>query len=87
VDTYVRYICDAGFCVERVEPHDEALLEMVNQVRTKLLGAEIMVGLKKLELPGVDFTAAKETARLVLAAVQGGSLGYAIIHAAKPCNG
>jgi ubiquinone/menaquinone biosynthesis C-methylase UbiE len=29
---YVRYLCDAGFRVERVEPHDEALLEMVNQV-------------------------------------------------------
>jgi hypothetical protein len=43
-----------------------------------------MVGLKKLELPGVDFTAAKEMARLALAAVQKGSLGYAIIHAAKP---
>jgi ubiquinone/menaquinone biosynthesis C-methylase UbiE len=60
VDTYIRYLCDAGFLVEQVEPHDEALLEMVNQVRTKLLGTEILVGLKKLELPGVDFTAAKE---------------------------
>jgi hypothetical protein len=70
--------------VERVEPHDETLLEMVNQVRTKLLGAEIMVGLKKLELPGVDFTVAKKMARSAASAVQEGSLGYAIIHAAKP---
>src|SRR5579863_6071894 len=84
VDTYVRYLCDAGFRVERVEPHDEALLDMVNQVRMKLLGTEILVGLKKLELPGVDFTAAKEMARSALTAVQQGSLGYAIIHAAKP---
>jgi ubiquinone/menaquinone biosynthesis C-methylase UbiE len=84
VDTYVRYLCDAGFRVERVEPHDEALLEMVSQVRTKLLGTEILVGLKKMELPGVDFTAAKEMARSALSAVQEGSLGYAIIHAAKP---
>ena len=35
-----------------MEPHDEALLEMVNQVRMKLLGAEIMVGLKKLDAAG-----------------------------------
>jgi ubiquinone/menaquinone biosynthesis C-methylase UbiE len=84
VDTYVRYLSDAGFCVERVEPHDEALLEMVHQVRTKLLGAEIMVGLRKLELPGVDFAAAKEMARSALSAVREGSLGYAIIHAGKP---
>jgi ubiquinone/menaquinone biosynthesis C-methylase UbiE len=84
VDTYVQYLCDAGFRVERVEPHDEALVEMVNQVRTKLLGTEILVGLKKLELPGVDFTAAKEMARSAASAVQQGSLGYAILHASKP---
>jgi len=84
VHTYVRYLCDAGFRVERVEPHDEALLEMVNQVRTKLLGTEILVGLKKLELPGVDFTAAKEMARSAASAIQQGSLGYAILHASKP---
>jgi ubiquinone/menaquinone biosynthesis C-methylase UbiE len=84
VDTYVRYLCDAGFRVERVEPHDEALLEMVNQVRTKLLGAEIMVGLKKVELPGIDFAAGKEMARSALSAVREGSLGYAIIHAGEP---
>jgi ubiquinone/menaquinone biosynthesis C-methylase UbiE len=84
VDTYIRYLCDAGFRVERVEPHDETLVEMVNQVRMKLLGAEIMVGLKRLELPGVDFKAAKEMARSALSAVQEGSLGYAIIYAAKP---
>jgi hypothetical protein len=56
---------------------------MVNQVRTKLLGAEILGGLKKLELPGVDFKAAQDMARSALSAVRTGSLGYAIIHA-KP---
>jgi len=36
VDAYVRYRCDAELPVERVDPHDEALLEepfQVNQVR------------------------------------------------------
>jgi arsenite methyltransferase len=84
VDTYVRYLCEAGFRVERVETHDESLVEMVNHVRMKLLGTEILVGLKKLELPGVDFTAAKEMARSALTAVHQGGLGYAIIHAANP---
>jgi ubiquinone/menaquinone biosynthesis C-methylase UbiE len=83
VETYVRYLCEAGFRVERIEPHDEALMEMVNQVRTRLLGAEILVGLKKLELPGVDLAAAKGMARSALTAVRDGSLGYAIIHAAE----
>ena len=84
VEAYTRYLCEAGLRVERIEPHDEALLEMVNQVRMKLLGAEIMAGLKKLELPGVDFAAAKEMARSALSAIREGSLGYATIHAWKP---
>jgi arsenite methyltransferase len=84
VDTYVRYLCEAGFRIERVEAHDKSLVELVNQVRMKLLGTEILVGLKKVELPGVDFTAAKGMARSALTAVHQGSLGYAIIHAAKP---
>lgn len=83
VETYVRYLREAGFRVNRIESHDEALLEMVKQVRMRLLGAEVMVGLKKLDLPGVDFNAAKEMARAALAAIQQGSLGYAIICAAK----
>jgi hypothetical protein len=42
-----------------------------------------MVGLKRLELPGVDFTPAKEMARSAASAVQQGSLGYAVLHASK----
>jgi ubiquinone/menaquinone biosynthesis C-methylase UbiE len=83
VGTYAEYLQDAGFRVDHVEQHDEALLEIVNQVRARLLGAEIMIGLKKLELPGVDFTAAKRMARSALSAVQDGVLGYAIICGAK----
>ena len=84
VDGYVQYLSGAGFRVEHVGQHDEALLEMVNQVRMKLLGAEIMVGLKKLDLPNVDFPAAKRMAQAALNAIKQGSLGYAIICAAKP---
>jgi hypothetical protein len=56
---------------------------MVNQVRMKLLGAEIMMGLKKLDLPGLDLSAAKQMAQAALSAIQQGSLGYAIICASK----
>jgi ubiquinone/menaquinone biosynthesis C-methylase UbiE len=83
VETYVQYLRVAGFLGEATELHDEALLEMVNQMRMKLLGAEIMVGLKKLDLPGIDLTAAKQMAQAALAAIREGSLGYAIICAAK----
>ena len=83
VDNYTQYLRGAGFRVAQTESHDEALLEMVNQVRMKLLGAEIMVGLKKLDLPDVDFPAAKQMAQAALPAIQRGSLGYAIICATK----
>ena len=56
---------------------------MVGQVRMKLLGAEIMVGLKKLDLPGVDFSEAKRMAQAALAAIQQGSLGYGIVAGSK----
>jgi arsenite methyltransferase len=84
VDGYVEYLRSATFEVEKVELHDEALVEMVQQIRMKLLGAEVMVGLNKLNLPGVDFSNAKKMAKSALDAIQQGQLGYAVITAAKP---
>ncbi len=84
IDSYAAYLRAAGLVVQCVEPHDEALTELVGQVRTKLLGAEIMVGLKKLDLPGVDFGAAKRLVKDVVAAIEQRQLGYGIITAAKP---
>jgi hypothetical protein len=43
-----------------------------------------MVGLKKLNLPGVDFGIAKLLAKSALNAIQGGQLGYVIIAASRP---
>jgi ubiquinone/menaquinone biosynthesis C-methylase UbiE len=84
VDRYAEYLRGAGFSVEAAEPHDEALLEMVNQIRMKLLGAEIMVGLKKLDLPGIDLSEAKQMAQEATAAIRQGALGYAIVSGVKP---
>jgi len=83
VDRYIAYLSGAGLDPRQTEQHDEALLEMVHQVRTKLLGAEILIGLKKLDLPGVDLAEAKALAQAALAAVQQGSLGYSIIVAER----
>jgi hypothetical protein len=57
---------------------------MAAQIRMKLLGAEIMVGLKKVNLPGVDFVKAKELLKASLEAIQAGQLGYAILTASRP---
>lgn len=83
VESYVQSLSAAGFQVEHAEQHPEALLEMVHQVRMKLLGTEIMVGLKKLDLPGVDLVAAKQMANAALTAVQQRALGYVVLCAAK----
>ena len=79
VVSYENYLVGAGFRIEHTEESNEALLEMVEQMRMKLLGVEILVGLKKLDLPGVDLSSAKQMAQAAQAAVKRGALGYAII--------
>src|ERR1035437_5824108 len=44
---YTALLRDAGFTIDSVKQRNDALEEMVNQVRIKLLGAEIMTGLNK----------------------------------------
>ena len=83
VEGYIGFLGSAGLSPETTEPHNEALLEMVRQAQTKLLGVEIMMGLKKLDLPGIDLRAAKQMAQSALSAVQQGQLGYAVITARK----
>jgi ubiquinone/menaquinone biosynthesis C-methylase UbiE len=84
VENYMEWFRTAGLMPQLSESHDQVLIEMVHQVQAKLLGAEIMTGLKKIELPGIDLTAAKQMAKAALAAVQQGQLGYAIVIAEKP---
>lgn len=69
----------AGFRIDRAERHDEALREMVRQIRTRLMGVELLAGLKQLDLPGVDLGQARSLARSVAEAVQAGTLGYALL--------
>lgn len=73
----------AAFESQRVELHDEALTEMVQQIRIKLLSAEVLAGLKRLALPEVDFASAKQLAQSALTAIRQGPLGYAILVAMK----
>jgi arsenite methyltransferase len=80
---YQAYLRAAGFDANFVERHDEALGEMIRQVRGKLLGAEILTGLEKLDLPGVDFQAAKQMAKAAHEAVERSQLGYVLISAVK----
>jgi arsenite methyltransferase len=80
---YAAYLSAAGLKAGVTERHDHALVELVNQMRTRLLAAEVMVGLRKLALPGFDFEAAKTIAKHALQAIAAGRLGYAIVTASK----
>jgi hypothetical protein len=43
-----------------------------------------MTGFKKIDLPGIDTTAAKQMAKAAVDAIQNQQLGYAIVIAQKP---
>ena len=83
-ETYTEWLTAAGVTITTVEPHDEALMEMVGAIGAKLFAAEVLVGLKKLDLPGINLEAAKRMARQALVAVNEGRLGYAIICGVRP---
>jgi arsenite methyltransferase len=83
VEGYVAHLQGAGFSVDSIDQQNDALKEMADQVRMKLLGAEIMVGLNKLQLPGIDLGAAKRMASSAMAAVKQGELGCVLICAIK----
>jgi arsenite methyltransferase len=83
VEEYAGYLEAAGMCQVEIEPHDEALAEMVHDIQGKLLGAELMSKLKKLDLAGVDFAQAKALAKAAAEAVRVKTLGYAIVSAQR----
>ena len=84
VERYMNWFRNAGLTPLATESHDEALIEVVRQIQAKLLGVEIMKGLKKIDLSGIDFIAAKQMANAAVTAIRKRKLGYAIITAQKP---
>ncbi len=87
VDEYIADLRAGGLSVVRVEAHDDALAELVQQVRARLLVTEVAVQLRRLALPGADLAYGRELAAKAAAAVAAGNLGYALIVAAAPSVG
>ncbi len=86
IHRYIEILQAEGFQAQDVEHHNQALVEMVRQIQGKILGAQIMVGLKKIDLPGVDFLTAKKFVLAALNATQRDKLGYAVLTAKKPAG-
>jgi arsenite methyltransferase len=79
IGEYTSILSQAGFAMDEPEIHDEALVELINQVRGKLLVAELMVCMKKLEVPDwIDFDQFGRLAQLTAQTIDQGHLGYAI---------
>jgi len=80
VEDYTAILKEAGLNIHQIEAHDKALVDLVDEVRGKLLGVELMVKLKKIALPiAVDFDEAGRLAKITADAVQQGKLGYALL--------
>jgi ubiquinone/menaquinone biosynthesis C-methylase UbiE len=80
---YAALLASAGLKTIATEEHNGALVDFVNQIRTRLLVTEVMLGLNKLALPGFDVAMVKDFTRDALTAIRVGKLGYAILTAAK----
>ena len=85
-DEYAQYLRGAGLWIDRIEPHDDALTAMVHDIRTKLLAVELLVKLKQVNLPSLDFEQTRTLARAAADAVKDGRFGYALIIATKPTD-
>ena len=83
VEEYVRYLDGAGLTLEQIEAHDDALAALVQDIRTRLLGAELLVKLKRIDIPAAGFEQAKSLARAAAGAVKAGRFGYTLKIATK----
>jgi ubiquinone/menaquinone biosynthesis C-methylase UbiE len=86
LQSYCGWLSATGLHIISSEPKSHYLQEMVQGIRGKLLLAEIMIGLKKLDLPGLDLSQAKAFSRAARDAIASNHLGYGIVVAAKNQN-
>jgi ubiquinone/menaquinone biosynthesis C-methylase UbiE len=83
VASYVADLESVGLRVSHIEAHDEALTELIDQVRGRLLAAGVVAKIGQVELPGVDLQVARRVARSAAQAVIEGALGYTLITATR----
>ena len=82
-EDYVATLRVAGFGSFVVEDQGDALLEMVTNVRRKMLGVELAVKLGKIDLGNLDLDEGKRLARRAVKLIENHTVGYALITAKK----
>jgi hypothetical protein len=80
---YVTLLAASGLEILTTEEHNDALLDLANQIRTRLLVAEVAMRLNRLVLPSLDIATVKDFTRHAVNAIRTGKIGYAIIAAVK----
>jgi ubiquinone/menaquinone biosynthesis C-methylase UbiE len=81
--SYAQLMADAGFTGLTIEPHDEALLEMIRRIGRGLFATEVMAGLNKIDLTGIDLAEIKRLTNQAMTAARENRLGYAIVCGTK----
>lgn len=86
---YLQLLANAGFCNDcGYTAVNEVLNEMVGTIQMNLVGAKIMKGLGKLELPeSVDLDEAVRVAKSARVAIESKQLGYGVFIGIKPLVG
>lgn len=82
-DDYVQQFKDAGFTVTAVEDHQRLLRSLVQKVRTKLLGLEVLTRLGKLSWSEGMLQEAKALAHSAATAIENGLLSYDLFTGVK----
>lgn len=83
-DGYAARLRDAGFTEVTVENHDGVLSDMIRRIGSRLFAADVLRGVRQIDLKGIDLAAANRMTREALIAVGDKRLGYALVCAAKP---
>lgn len=82
-EDYIATLAEAGFTGFAVEDHSRALVDMVADVRRRLLGIEVAVGLGRLDLDDLDLEEGKRLARRAVELIEARTVGYTLIVARK----
>jgi len=83
-ERYEAWLHTGGFQVDERLDRSECLVEMVRQVRGRMLVAEVMMGLRKLDIPGIDLAQTKQFLTAASEAVSKCELGYILLTTTKP---
>jgi ubiquinone/menaquinone biosynthesis C-methylase UbiE len=84
IEEYRAILLAAGLRPIIAENHDGALRDLARSIRLKLLAAEAMIRLGKLDLPIEELRRAKDMAKAAARAIDAGAIGYEVLVAGRP---